>query len=226
MTKRAEFTTLTKLKAMARYARCPGEVECSCASCGKNFVRPYRMNAKRKLKPQYCSKACLAHARKINAEIRLAERFWSKVYRDADPDKCWVWRAQIDKNGYGKFQLRHGEPALAHRVSYMLAHGYMPPSEQLVCHECDNPPCVNPKHLWLGDDKTNHDDCVAKGRHSPIPVVRGSAVNTSKLTEAQAREVLTSPLSNTQLGQKFGVSKTAIRLIRTGKNWSHLREAS
>ena len=203
----------------------PHSSECVCEECGKDFVKPYRMSDKRKRKGQYCSAVCLERRRDNKRNTVLETRFWSKV-RVAGPDECWEWQAQLSKAGYGCFNYKRGKTPLAHRISFMLKNGYLPDPEVLVCHSCDNPKCVNPRHLWLGDNRANHEDCVAKGRHSPLPVSRGSAVNTAKLTEDQAREVLNSPLSNKQLAQKFGVTGTAIRLIRIGKNWSHLQEAS
>ncbi len=202
-----------------------GSCECICAGCGSAFTRRYRMNATRKQSPQYCSKECKVRVWSSKAKGRLAERFWSKV-AITDEAQCWEWQGMLTKAGYGYFNAGRKVTVLAHRHSYMLTHGTALGQEIKVCHSCDNPRCVNPSHLWLGDDKANFDDMVSKGRHSPIPVSRGVDVNTSRLTEAQAREVLASPLNNQQLAQKFGVSKTAIRLIRIGRNWAHLQEAS
>ena len=90
----------------------------------------------------------------------ITERFWSKVQRGG-PDECWPWIAGTSHRGYGAFYLDHGMHQ-SHRVSWELTHG--PITDGLhVLHTCDNPPCVNPAHLFLGTDRDNARDSVAKG---------------------------------------------------------------
>jgi hypothetical protein len=87
-------------------------------------------------------------------------RFWSKVDKSGE---CWVWTAKaLCENGYGRFYVGK-KPLRAHRYSWELANG--PITDGLfVCHRCDNPPCVNPAHLFLGTHQDNMQDMVAKGR--------------------------------------------------------------
>lgn len=85
------------------------------------------------------------------------QRFWSKVDRRG-PDECWPWLAAKSATRYGVF-----DKTRAHRVAYALTHGLIPEG-RIVCHRCDNPPCCNPAHLWLGTPKDNTADMVAKGR--------------------------------------------------------------
>jgi HNH endonuclease len=86
-------------------------------------------------------------------------RFWEKVDRSGD---CWVWTAGTAHFGYGQFHL-DGKPEKAHRISWILTYGPIPEG-LLVCHHCDNPPCVNPRHLFVGSHRDNALDKVAKGR--------------------------------------------------------------
>jgi hypothetical protein len=99
----------------------------------------------------------------------LAERFWPKVVKS---DGCWLWVGAKFERGYGCIVAGgpriNGRPAerrhlYAHRVSYELSVGPIPDG-LYVCHHCDNPPCVNPSHLFLGTATDNNRDREAKGR--------------------------------------------------------------
>lgn len=92
-----------------------------------------------------------------------ASRFWSKVEKH-EANECWLWTggARI-ATGYGRFYA-FGEQILAHRFAWELAHGQVPDG-LFVLHRCDNPPCVNVDHLWLGTKGDNNRDTAAKGRH-------------------------------------------------------------
>ncbi len=92
------------------------------------------------------------------------ERFWDKVDLSAGPNKCWLWLGATNTR-YGMFWCG-GRQVKAHRFSWEMVHGPIPDG-LLVCHRCDNPPCVNPSHLFLGSMSDNILDAVAKGRHVP-----------------------------------------------------------
>ncbi len=92
--------------------------------------------------------------------MNLTDRFMSKVKKT---ESCWLWTAYTNKWGYGTIKIL-GKMRLAHRVSFTLFRCPIPEG-LLVCHTCDNPPCVNPDHLWLGTDKDNASDCLSKGRN-------------------------------------------------------------
>jgi hypothetical protein len=98
------------------------------------------------------------------------DRFWRYVKRNG-PLECWPWIGPIAKyrRGYGQFKRdgRRGKSENAHRLAWEFTHG-VPPDHLFVCHRCDNPPCCNPAHLFLGTPKENHDDMVSKGRHPTI----------------------------------------------------------
>src|SRR5579864_1033523 len=93
---------------------------------------------------------------------QFATNFWSRVSNFGKPNMCWVWTASCYRNGYG--QVSHNyQKLLAHRVAYELARGPIP-ENLLVLHRCDNRPCCNPAHLWLGTHRDNLVDMHNKGR--------------------------------------------------------------
>lgn len=93
----------------------------------------------------------------------MIDRFWSKIDRSGGPAACWPWIAGHNRDGYGSFRVDdHTE--LAHRVAWAEANGPVPDGMD-VLHTCDNPPCCNPRHLFLGTAADNARDSVAKGRH-------------------------------------------------------------
>lgn len=121
--------------------------------------------------------AVLARAAKAAKAPPLAERFWSKVRRGS-PGECWAWTAAVRRKneGYGAFYL-DGRHQPASRVAWILSYGPVP-AGLVVCHRCDNPPCCNPAHLFVGAPKDNDADRVAKGRQC-----RGSQQKYAVLTE-------------------------------------------
>jgi hypothetical protein len=106
-----------------------------------------------------CRKDYLATRRGRPVEVR----FWEKVDRSGGPDVCWPWLGTRDAKGYGHFSLEL-RMEKAHRVALRLS-GVEVPATLLVCHHCDNPPCCNPAHLFVGTVRDNALDMIAKGRH-------------------------------------------------------------
>lgn len=100
-------------------------------------------------------------------KARVTKDFWSRLDRSG-PRGCWEWTGsktvgdRRNPNGYGKIHTPAGQTT-THRYAWSLVHGPAPRG-MIVCHHCDNPPCCNPAHLFLGTAKDNHDDMVRKGR--------------------------------------------------------------
>ena len=156
-----------------------------------------------------CSRRCGA----INKR-NLVDRFWDKVEAT---DGCWIWGGSLYNTGYGEIRNKTTR-LLAHRVSWEIHFGKIPDG-LCVLHRCDNPPCVNPKHLFLGTRGDNIRDCIQKGRNRPVT---GKENANSKLTLDQAQEIkreLKHGVSHRALGRRFGVGHGAIGLIARGKTW-------
>lgn len=139
--------------------------------------------------------------------------FWDRVDRKGDED-CWVWTRSCATNGYGKVRIG-GRSWVASRLSYVLANGPIT-AGGVVCHTCDNRPCVNPRHLWVGSVADNARDMVSKGRQS----VRVGERNTRcRLSVDQVRQIRQDPRGHAALSRELGVSSGAIRDIRSRRNW-------
>lgn len=154
----------------------------------------------------------------------LADRFWSKV-EVGEADECWPWLAACKRDGYGLFRVASDESMWnAHRVAWTLTHGEIQ-GGLFVLHRCDNPPCVNPAHLFLGTHADNMADKVAKGRSSfPQPKKQGEGHPLAKLTEGDVAAIRATPMirgSGRALARRFGVAPSTITLIRQGRIWSH-----
>jgi hypothetical protein len=139
------------------------------------------------------------------------DRFWRKVSR-GEPEECWAWTGARTVKGYGN--LRIDKVYLrAHRVSYEIHHGVRLERQQ-VCHRCDNPPCVNPAHLFLGDHAINGQDMAAKGRakNQVPPELR---VQIVREYEALTRTNHGRVRGYRTIGEKFGLFHNTVgRIIR------------
>lgn len=146
------------------------------------------------------------------------QRFWKYVKKTKS---CWLWTACKDATGYGRF--RAGITDRAHRFSYKLHKGKIP-NGLIVCHSCDNPPCVNPSHLWLGTNKDNYDDMTKKGRRASF---LGENNPKAKLTNRQVEQIRklrkTGKYTLMKLAEMFDISFSTIGYITTYKSWSNLK---
>lgn len=151
----------------------------------------------------------------------IAERFWKKVDKSGE---CWLWTGNKDKHGYGRIRCDHRKIRV-HRVSFMIKFGEIP-TGLCVCHKCDNPPCVNPEHLFLGTHADNIKDMFAKHRNNPP---RGQRNHSAKLNERKVRlirKIVSShSMSNRRIAKRFGVSSQSIDAIANGRSWAWLRSS-
>jgi hypothetical protein len=159
----------------------------------------------------------------------LADEFWARLPR-GDTDACWPWPGATHPGGYGALNPSKWGETRAHRMAWKLANDRDIPAGMLVCHRCDNPPCCNPAHLFLGTHGDNSRDRNAKGRAAPkVGELNGRAL----LTQDDVQEIRRvyrrghksragDPRSCVGLSRTYGVSEDAIRQIVKGRHWGHL----
>jgi hypothetical protein len=150
----------------------------------------------------------------IPMDDSIAARFWKRVSKSESG--CWQWTAARNNNGYGFFRIggRAGKAHLAHRVSFTIHKGQIPPG-LCVCHSCDNPACVNPAHLWLGTHAANHADRSSKGRSIGM-------MPHAKLNRRSVLEIRASKESQRKLAARYGVSNQLVGMVRNRQRWSHV----
>ena len=135
-------------------------------------------------------------------------RFWKKVDKSGD---CWEWTAAKNRSGYGRFGV-NGINKLAHRVVMGDPEG------KCVLHHCDNPGCVNPDHLYIGDHADNAHDRSERGRGSHFHYYKLGAHEVLTIRSWYAR----GGHSYRTLSKIFGVTKRCIGDIIINKTWNHV----
>lgn len=127
---------------------------------------------------------------------------------------CWLWYGARDRDGYGIFQVSTRNPCRAHRFSYESAKGGVPQGLR-VLHKCDMPPCVNPDHLFLGDDKANQIDSARKGR-----------CGSQKITIEQVKEIRarwkSGDATQAAMCAEYGLSVGMMSSLISGRKWAHV----
>jgi hypothetical protein len=200
----------------------------TCDECGKQFYAyPCR---KRRGLGRFCSNKCrtnFIHGTPIERLYRTTEKL---------PNGCEIWTGIKSKEGYGQLKLKYEQKSesRAHRISWILHNGPIPDG-MCVCHSCDNPPCINPDHLFLGTNADNVRDCVSKGRTlkgdrswartHPELVLRGGQCGRTKLTSDHVREIRARHAlgeNPNALAKEFRVSLRNIRSIALRESWRHI----
>jgi predicted DNA-binding protein (UPF0251 family) len=164
-----------------------------------------------------------------------AERFWSHVDVQIPLD-CWHWKLSTgNAGGYGRFKVGNRN-LTASRAAYYLHYG-IDPLDNLVCHTCDNPPCCNPYHLFLGTNQENLVDAREKGRLKPRTgdahglrmrpdrAARGERVHGARLTADMVRvirQAYKDGMRQYEIAAQFDVTRETVSAIVRGKNWKHI----
>lgn len=139
---------------------------------------------------------------------------------DAEPtDGCVEWWGARSAGGYGSVWFE-GRNYRAHRLLLTWVSGRELDARETVMHSCDNPPCVNPAHLSIGDQSKNMSDCVARGRMDRS----GESNGRAKLSENDIRDIRQRYVlgGSRRLAEEYGVHPSNIRAIITRKKWAHV----
>lgn len=139
--------------------------------------------------------------------------FWDAVEKS---DGCWLWKRSRDLEGYGRLRVL-GTFLKAHRVAYELSTG-QDPAGLVVCHTCDNPPCCNPAHLFLGTVADNQRDMVEKGR-GRNGEHNGRAKITREIADAIRAAYAAGGVTQQALAFRYGINQSHVSAIIRGANW-------
>jgi hypothetical protein len=160
--------------------------------------------------------------------------FRKRVDKSSHPKGCWVWKGRIHMKGYGiaNYGQRSGG---AHRMSWVIHNQKLIPEGMCICHSCDNPPCVNPDHLWIGTNQENRDDSVKKGRQAkgdrsgmrvhPESRSRGENHGNSKFTYEDIwdmRRLYSEGAPAKTIGVLYETRKTHVLRIVNRQRWTHV----
>lgn len=138
-------------------------------------------------------------------------RFLSRVQKTR---KCWIWNGPRTKGGYGRIAFGgKSTTGLAHRASWIFHNKKKVPKGKEVLHSCDNPPCVNPRHLHIGTQKQNIIEMHSRGRG-----VIGENHALAKLSNASVRRIksMLGKISRKKIAKMFDVSASLIDRIAWG----------
>ena len=188
-------------------------IRCHNPLCNKEFaVQPYRMSRTKNL---YCSQQCVRQNRSATTLLT----FWNHVLKT---DTCWLWqRGRMPKEiGYGDFRHK-GFLIRAHRFAYEETYGVLLPGF-IVCHHCDNPPCVRPDHLFAGTKSDNAMDAFRKGR---LKTFANGLPNPNTILQAQdipTIRAMRDTMTSAALGEIYHVSEETIRTVWQKRTWKHI----
>ena len=157
---------------------------------------------------------------------KFVKRFWSKVEKKSESE-CWLWKGSYDKSGYGriwehisgsaKYRTAIRRVWCAHRLSFFIENGFEP---EMVCHSCDVRGCVNPCHLWAGNQKMNMQDMVSKGR-STWGTKNHSAKHSDDLYK-KVKNLVEAGKRPSVIAREVSITVRAVERFKKSARWRYL----
>jgi predicted XRE-type DNA-binding protein len=144
------------------------------------------------------------------------KRFWENV-KITSLDHCWIWTGSKTRANYGVMH-NYGKVEYAHRLSVIYS-GRKIPKKYHVCHKCDNPPCVNPTHLFVGTPKDNVVDKILKNRH-----VYGENHPNAKISNEDVfkiKEMVKNGVWQSEISKIFNIDQSHVSNIVNGISRRH-----
>lgn len=186
-----------------------------CDQCGAKFHRDKRCTWRHWGKAKFCSRMCATkRGAQLAAERRLPmEQSFARWFDKGDG--CWEWKGALDKDGYGIFS-HEGKTYRAAKTA-LAFDGRPVPRGHYACHDCDNPPCVRPDHLYPGAPAQNAADMVRRGR-----VSRGEKRRGAKITEADVVAIRSDPRPSSAVAPTYGITASNVQAIRRRQTWRHV----
>ena len=191
-----------------------------CIHCGELFSERYGDSEAEWASRRYCGYLCLNRHKDHSWHPPIEERFWSRVDKRGE-NECWLWTGIRGRFGRGVFHLR-GKQVNASRLALFVTTGKWPTENEVVRHSCDNPSCVNPKHLLVGTQADNVADMYARGRQNP-PI--GERNGRAKLTTEQViaiREAFSHGEPKLRIAKRFSVNRWTVKNIVERTRWGHV----
>lgn len=185
-------------------------IQIKCQSCGKYFAAiPAEVKRGR---AKWCSRACYYDRQNTS----IPKRFWAKVRKT---NSCWIWTGASYSAGYGIIGTTglNGGRMVTHRLSWLIHYGEIPKG-MMVLHKCDNPPCVNPEHLFLGTIQDNVDDMIKKGRHRFL----GNAKISPEEVRVIRAEYADGKATMAELAKRYHLGPTAVLNIIHRTRWKDI----
>lgn len=142
----------------------------------------------------------------------------------SDTDGCIAWPYATTTKGYGVTTVGGRQTRVTHLVLDGTGQPWHPPLGFMALHSCDNPSCINPRHLRWGTNSANMTDAVTRGR-SRTPRLVGEAHPHARLSAESVRAIRVAHgegVSQTDLARRFGVSISSVHAVVTGKTWGHV----
>lgn len=158
----------------------------------------------------------------------IQDRFWIKVIKT---EGCWLWNRSKSMGGYGRFEFKKEQ--YAHRVAWTITYGAIPIG-MCVLHQCDNPACVRPDHLFLGTKQENNTDRTLKGRSASgnkngmrthAGLMQGEKNPRAKLNAVNVKEARIKAQQGVgvaSLAREYGVDKSTMQDAVSGQTWRHI----